>query len=64
MMPLLEAGLEEGTAYQFLNQPPGWVTALLIIPGILLFVGWIYRRENASSAARNKWLMAGLRIAA
>ena len=63
MIPLLEGDYSSSTR-EFLSAPPGWVTALLIIPAILVIVGLIYRREASSASVRGKWLLGGLRVLA
>jgi len=42
---------------ELLNMPPVWVLALVVVPAILLFARWLYRRQLASGA----WLPALLR---
>ena len=49
---------------QFLSAPPAWVTALLVVPGVLLLVGLVYRREATSASLRAKVLLSLLRMAA
>lgn len=48
----------------FLSAPPAWVTVLLIVPALLLIVGFVYRRESASASGRARALLGALRLAA
>ena len=61
MIPLQGESVRE---FQFLDAPPAWVVALVIIPALALIIGSIYRREAASATSRAKWLLGGLRVAA
>ena len=48
---------------EWLHAPEAWVTMLLIIPGILLAVAWIYRDEGGSLNPWKRALLCLLRIA-
>lgn len=50
--------------FQLLSGPPLWVTVLVLVPAILLVVGYVYRREAASASSRARVGLAMLRIAA
>lgn len=48
----------------FASAPPLWVTVLVIAPLLVLFVGFIYRREGAGASGRFRALLGALRLAA
>jgi hypothetical protein len=48
----------------FHNLPPTWVLFLVIIPGVLLLAGGLYRAERQDVGRLPKILLAGLRAAA
>lgn len=48
----------------FASAPPLWVIVLVIVPALVLLVGYVYRREGASAGGRMRGLLAGLRLAA
>lgn len=56
---------QEVTEFRFLEAPPAWVIALVIVPVLLILVLGIYRREGgAQLAPKPRLLLAGLRIVA
>ncbi|MBK6941819.1 MAG: VWA domain-containing protein [Planctomycetes bacterium] len=52
------------TQTRFLDAPPTWVIALLIVPAVVVAVGFVYRRENKEVAPRTRALLAALRMLA
>jgi len=47
----------------FVSAPPLWVTVLILIPALVLFVGFVYRREGPSASIRAKVVLGSLRFA-
>ncbi|MHC5212044.1 MAG: hypothetical protein ACYTG2_15100 [Planctomycetota bacterium] len=48
----------ETSRVEFLNMPPVWVLALVVLPALVLFVRWLYMGERIEG---NRWLPALLR---
>ncbi|MHC4599065.1 MAG: hypothetical protein ACYS47_08680, partial [Planctomycetota bacterium] len=49
---------------RFLSAPPLWVTLLLVVPVIAVFVFVVYRKEGRSAPPFPRWVMATLRFLA
>jgi len=45
----------ETTRIEFLSMPPVWVIVLVIVPALVIFCRWLYRRELAGDKS---WLLA------
>lgn len=48
----------------FAAAPPTWVTVLVIVPALVLLVGYVYRREAGAAGGRLRGLLGLLRLAA
>lgn len=51
------------TRVDWLHAPEPWVIFLLIVPGVLLTVWWLYRRETQRMAGWRRWPLIALRVA-
>ena len=56
----LRGDVEE--ALRWLELPPAWVVALVIVPCVAAFVAYFYRRERATGSSAWKWVLGGLRF--
>lgn len=54
----------EVTTFKFLDAPPAWVIVLVIVPLVLGFVAFIYRREGHSAPLRARFVCGALRALA
>ena len=68
MIPLILLLPQDGdvsvteSRFEFLNAPPLWTIILLIIPALVLVVGYVYGREAESATPRVKRFLAGFRM--
>jgi len=56
-------GLDTDTSLRWLSAPPAWLLWLVIVPGVLAFCWWSYRKE-ASLTGRQRVTLAVLRACA
>ncbi|MGH7161997.1 MAG: hypothetical protein ACREID_00830 [Planctomycetota bacterium] len=54
----------ETTALRWRSLPPLWVVVLLLVPLVLVGVGFLYRKEAAGVARRVRWALGALRALA
>ncbi len=64
MIAAPDGDLSVSSEFQFLAAPPLWITVLILLPVLFLFVGFVYRREASSASSNAKMLLAGLRLIA
>lgn len=56
-----QAETREVTSYRFLDMPPAWVIALIIVPAIIVLVTFVYRREGSTAPPRMRLICGILR---
>jgi hypothetical protein len=64
MLPLLLQTGPEETALRFRSLPPMWLLFMVMLPAIILFVWWIYRREGQTATSTGRRVLAVMRIMA
>jgi len=50
--------------FEWGSLPPAWVIFLLVVPLVVLVVGFFYRRERPVGSSAARWILGGLRAAA
>ena len=48
---------------RWLRMPPAWLIVLVVVPLVIAFVVFFYKRENPSGSRAWRWLLAALRVA-
>ena len=51
-------------ALRWLRMPPAWTVVLLILPFVIGFVAFFYRRERPTGSGAWKWVLGALRVVA
>lgn len=59
---LAEATTQIEERFRFLHLPPPWIIVLLVVPLVILFVGFFYRREQAPTRETWRWGPALIRV--
>lgn len=58
---LVEGAVKNRRTFTFQDLPELWVVFLVILPGVILFSYFVYRRESGEVPARGRYLLAGVR---
>ena len=58
---LAEGGVKNRSVFTFQDLPELWVVFLVILPAVLLFSFFVYRRESSEAPLRGRLLLASLR---
>ncbi|MBN1443429.1 MAG: hypothetical protein JXA90_12030, partial [Planctomycetes bacterium] len=61
---LAQSSLQVEENVRWERMPPAWLVVLVILPLVVLYAGYFYRREPISGRQWWRWLLAGLRILA
>ncbi len=59
-----QADTREVTTFKFLDLPPAWIIALVIVPMVLGLCALVYRNEGSTISNRARWICGGLRVLA
>jgi uncharacterized membrane protein len=63
MLPLLQAADTVVTQFRWRSRPELWLVVLVLIPLVIAFVWWIYRREADTASSRWKRVLGFFRVA-